>query len=165
MLLADGRRILPRGVRCDTKESDIVRLHPDFRMIVLANRPGFPFLGNDFFASLGTLHWVPMLINIIFKMVCITVSSINRWCIQRPCHRKPQFWIRIGTFASFRAFGWKKNFDFNSPSIFSIKKPCRSRIAYLSIFYSRSDQRRETFGGKKNSLIVIKLKLKHPIFL
>ena len=22
-------------------------------MIVLANRPGFPFLGNDFFASLG----------------------------------------------------------------------------------------------------------------
>ncbi len=56
MLLADGRRILPRGVRCDTKESDIVRLHPDFRMIVLANRPGFPFLGNDFFASLGAYH-------------------------------------------------------------------------------------------------------------
>lgn len=29
-------------------------MHPDFRMIVLANRPGFPFLGNDFFGALGT---------------------------------------------------------------------------------------------------------------
>ena len=33
--------------------SQIILVHPDFRMIVLANRPGFPFLGNDFFASLG----------------------------------------------------------------------------------------------------------------
>ena len=35
-------------------ESTIIR-HPDFRMIVLANRPGFPFLGNDFFASIGDM--------------------------------------------------------------------------------------------------------------
>lgn len=55
MLLADGRRILKRGIGSDIKEVDIIRLHPDFRMIVLANRPGFPFLGNDFFAALGTL--------------------------------------------------------------------------------------------------------------
>ena len=33
--------------------SNAIRAHPDFRMIVLANRPGFPFLGNDFFGSLG----------------------------------------------------------------------------------------------------------------
>lgn len=52
MLLADGRRILPAGVQ-SSAETDIIRLHPDFRVIVLANRPGFPFLGNDFFASLG----------------------------------------------------------------------------------------------------------------
>ena len=31
----------------------MVLIHPDFRMIVLANRPGFPFLGNDFFGTLG----------------------------------------------------------------------------------------------------------------
>lgn len=35
-------------------DSVIIR-HPDFRMIVLANRPGFPFLGNDFFASIGDM--------------------------------------------------------------------------------------------------------------
>uniref|UniRef100_A0A0P6CK90 von Willebrand factor A domain-containing protein 8 n=1 Tax=Daphnia magna TaxID=35525 RepID=A0A0P6CK90_9CRUS len=58
MLLSDGRRILPMGVRSDIKETDIVRLHPDFRMIVLANRPGFPFLGNDFFAALGDVFSV-----------------------------------------------------------------------------------------------------------
>ena len=29
--------------------------HPDFRLIALANRPGFPFLGNDFFSTLGDL--------------------------------------------------------------------------------------------------------------
>ena len=27
--------------------------HPNFRAIVLANRPGFPFLGNDFFRECG----------------------------------------------------------------------------------------------------------------
>jgi len=31
----------------------VVVAHPDFRMIVLANRPGFPFLGNDFFGAMG----------------------------------------------------------------------------------------------------------------
>lgn len=36
----------------DGRENVIV-IHPDFRMVVLANRPGFPFLGNDFFGTLG----------------------------------------------------------------------------------------------------------------
>ena len=44
-------------VRCltdkDLDSSSNIFVHPNFRMIVLANRPGFPFLGNDFFASLG----------------------------------------------------------------------------------------------------------------
>lgn len=34
---------------------NVIQIHPDFRMIVLANRPGFPFLGNDFFGTLGKL--------------------------------------------------------------------------------------------------------------
>ncbi|XP_060525989.1 von Willebrand factor A domain-containing protein 8 isoform X2 [Cylas formicarius] len=48
MILGDGRKI-SRGSGGD------IRVHPDFRMIVLANRPGFPFLGNDFFGALGDL--------------------------------------------------------------------------------------------------------------
>lgn len=58
MILSDGRKILPyrKGiVPDDDPSSDYIFTHPDFRMIVLANRPGFPFLGNDFFASLGDL--------------------------------------------------------------------------------------------------------------
>ncbi|XP_045461527.1 von Willebrand factor A domain-containing protein 8 [Harmonia axyridis] len=54
MILSDGRRIvkrIPEGV--DTKK--YIEIHPDFRVIVLANRPGFPFLGNDFFGALGDL--------------------------------------------------------------------------------------------------------------
>ena len=31
----------------------VIVAHPDFRMFVLANRPGFPFLGNDFFGAMG----------------------------------------------------------------------------------------------------------------
>jgi MoxR-like ATPase len=50
ILLGDGRRICQNK----TRESD-VELHRDFRLIVLANRPGFPFLGNDFFRELGDL--------------------------------------------------------------------------------------------------------------
>ncbi|KAI9009541.1 AAA domain-containing protein [Gaertneriomyces semiglobifer] len=54
MVLADGRRIRPpphAGETIDHKRDVIT--HPDFRMIVLANRPGYPFLGNDFFGSIG----------------------------------------------------------------------------------------------------------------
>ncbi|KAI9217524.1 AAA domain-containing protein [Blastocladiella britannica] len=52
MRLGDGRRILSDGSPEAAREGDIV-LHPEFRMIVLANRPGFPFLGNDFFRECG----------------------------------------------------------------------------------------------------------------
>ncbi|XP_044016608.1 von Willebrand factor A domain-containing protein 8 isoform X2 [Aphidius gifuensis] len=54
MILSDGRRIVP--INKTTKNNpNIISIHPDFRMIVLANRPGFPFLGNDFFGALGDL--------------------------------------------------------------------------------------------------------------
>ncbi|XP_067641687.1 von Willebrand factor A domain-containing protein 8 [Eurosta solidaginis] len=57
MVLSDGRKIVPAGeaeaAREEGHAGDIIEMHPNFRVIVLANRPGFPFLGNDFFASLG----------------------------------------------------------------------------------------------------------------
>ncbi|XP_059683052.1 von Willebrand factor A domain-containing protein 8 [Gavia stellata] len=54
MVLSDGRRIVANRAHVDGRENVIV-IHPDFRMIVLANRPGFPFLGNDFFGTLGDM--------------------------------------------------------------------------------------------------------------
>ncbi|XP_074047842.1 von Willebrand factor A domain-containing protein 8 [Macrotis lagotis] len=54
MILADGRRIVASAANVNGRENVIV-IHPDFRMIVLANRPGFPFLGNDFFGTLGDI--------------------------------------------------------------------------------------------------------------
>ncbi|KAI9590474.1 von Willebrand factor A domain-containing protein 8 isoform X1 [Glossina fuscipes] len=57
MMLSDGRKIVAPGDKdaalAENPTQDIVETHPNFRVIVLANRPGFPFLGNDFFASLG----------------------------------------------------------------------------------------------------------------
>lgn len=50
MTLADGRRIRPPGQELEL--NDIV-VHPDFRLIMLANRPGYPFLGNAFVRVLG----------------------------------------------------------------------------------------------------------------
>ncbi|XP_066591206.1 von Willebrand factor A domain-containing protein 8 [Prorops nasuta] len=56
MILSDGRRIVPFTESGDSKiDESKIQMHPDFRMIVLANRPGFPFLGNDFFGALGDL--------------------------------------------------------------------------------------------------------------
>ena len=43
MVLSDGRKIVPSDSAMEGK--NIIRMHQDFRMIVLANRPGFPFLG------------------------------------------------------------------------------------------------------------------------
>ncbi|KAM5289381.1 von Willebrand factor A domain-containing protein 8 [Ctenodactylus gundi] len=54
MILADGRRIVANSADVYGREN-VVMIHPDFRMIVLANRPGFPFLGNDFFGTLGDI--------------------------------------------------------------------------------------------------------------
>ncbi|KAM8718667.1 hypothetical protein ACLKA7_001387 [Drosophila subpalustris] len=53
MMLSDGRRIVAHGYSGNT--SNFIETHPEFRLVVLANRPGFPFLGNDFFAELGDI--------------------------------------------------------------------------------------------------------------
>jgi MoxR-like ATPase len=48
LLLADGRRL--------SRHQDgpgFIKIHPNFTLWVLANRPGFPFLGNDFFREVG----------------------------------------------------------------------------------------------------------------
>ena len=57
MRLSDGRRILcPEkflqvASSTTAEDSDIIWIHPEFKLIALANRPGFPFLGNDFFGK------------------------------------------------------------------------------------------------------------------
>ncbi|BGP19567.1 hypothetical protein JCM10213_000167 [Rhodosporidiobolus nylandii] len=51
MTLPDGRRIRPSSAS-SLNEGDIP-VHPSFRLILLANRPGFPFLGNPFLQVLG----------------------------------------------------------------------------------------------------------------
>ncbi|CAJ1443811.1 unnamed protein product, partial [Effrenium voratum] len=48
-LIEDGQLALPDGRRLASSDvgDHSLRVHPEFRMFVLANRPGFPFLGND----------------------------------------------------------------------------------------------------------------------
>ncbi|CEM28123.1 unnamed protein product [Vitrella brassicaformis CCMP3155] len=52
MALSDGRTITAHETD-DTNVGKTICVHPGFRMVVLANRPGFPFLGNDFFRECG----------------------------------------------------------------------------------------------------------------
>lgn len=57
-LLEDGELLLSDGRRCVRdhrmrRDKNIIVIHKDFRVIALANRPGFPFLGNNFFNRLG----------------------------------------------------------------------------------------------------------------
>eukprot|EP00079_Xenopus_tropicalis_P021730 XP_012813198.1 PREDICTED: von Willebrand factor A domain-containing protein 8 [Xenopus tropicalis] len=54
MILSDGRRLVANLSKLD-RRPNLIAIHPDFKMIVLANRPGFPFLGNDFFGALGDI--------------------------------------------------------------------------------------------------------------
>eukprot|EP00127_Corallochytrium_limacisporum_P004995 Clim_evm18s196 gene=Clim_evmTU18s196 len=59
MLLSDGRKIYASHAFHNTDQTEpehgVIRIHPEFRMFILANRPGFPFLGNDFFAAMGDI--------------------------------------------------------------------------------------------------------------
>eukprot|EP00605_Chrysophyceae_sp_TOSAG23-4_P000428 GSChrysophyteH1.ASY1.ANO1.485.1 assembled CDS len=55
LMLPDGRRLLHRNVwgQHYPEEANVLLVHPDFRLMVLANRPGMPFLGNNFFRECG----------------------------------------------------------------------------------------------------------------
>lgn len=53
--LPDGRRIRPRTANTTedaASDQDIV-VHPDFRLVLLSNRPGWPFFGNNFIEVIG----------------------------------------------------------------------------------------------------------------
>jgi MoxR-like ATPase len=54
MTLCDGRRVLSAATASQNAAGrKVLPIHPNFRVIALANRPGFPFLGNNFFSRLG----------------------------------------------------------------------------------------------------------------
>jgi MoxR-like ATPase len=54
-LVEDGELMLGDGRRISRHESGhgIISMHPNFTLFVLANRPGYPFLGNPFFKQIG----------------------------------------------------------------------------------------------------------------
>jgi hypothetical protein len=58
LLLADGRRISRHN-----DGPDIIPIHPNFSLWVLANRPGIPFQGNDFFREIGDCFSVRVISN------------------------------------------------------------------------------------------------------
>ncbi|KNC54048.1 uncharacterized protein AMSG_09710 [Thecamonas trahens ATCC 50062] len=59
MLLPDGRKLVaPEVAAALGSNAGLVPISPDFRVIVLANKPGFPFLGNDFYRECGDLFAV-----------------------------------------------------------------------------------------------------------
>eukprot|EP01124_Arcella_intermedia_P029907 TRINITY_DN642_c0_g1_i1.p1 TRINITY_DN642_c0_g1~~TRINITY_DN642_c0_g1_i1.p1 ORF type:complete len:1385 (-),score=366.10 TRINITY_DN642_c0_g1_i1:72-3695(-) len=57
MVLMDNRRLLSAKLfnQYPPNSPNLIRIHPNFRLIVLANRPGYPFLGNNFFNECGEL--------------------------------------------------------------------------------------------------------------
>ncbi|GAA5826620.1 hypothetical protein JCM11251_002821 [Rhodosporidiobolus azoricus] len=60
--LPDGRRVVPASSARMARRDDLV-VHPSFRLILLANRPGFPFLGNPFLQVLGDSFSTYALVN------------------------------------------------------------------------------------------------------
>ncbi|KAI6205157.1 Von Willebrand factor A domain-containing protein 8 [Aphelenchoides besseyi] len=60
--LSDGRRIQPPEIE-PLPDGKSIAIHPDFRLIMLANRPGFPFLGNDLFGVIGDLFSIHVVDN------------------------------------------------------------------------------------------------------
>lgn len=75
--LHDGRRLLSveryeqekfqvTGKR-QLVESEVIVVHPNFLLCVLANRPGFPFLGNNLFRECGDVFSVHIIENLDLK--------------------------------------------------------------------------------------------------
>ena len=57
MILPDGRKIVSQNSTAwqSSATDNLIPVHENFRMIVLANRPNWPFQGNDFYAECGEL--------------------------------------------------------------------------------------------------------------
>jgi MoxR-like ATPase len=64
--LPDGRKLLPKSKQHAKREQDVV-FHDDFRLVLLANRAGNGFLGNDFFGIIGDLFSVHCIENPEFE--------------------------------------------------------------------------------------------------
>ena len=103
--LADGRRIVPcihilyhknyfiemyslDQATMSNSDSVIVR-HPDFRMMVLANRPGFPFLGNDFFASIGDMFSCHAIDNPDLHSEMVKHFLLQNYCFKHDTFNRP----------------------------------------------------------------------------
>ena len=61
MRLADGRQLLapallPARGGGGAPDPRVIPIHPDFKLFVLANRPGWPFLGNDLLDDSQTIQ-------------------------------------------------------------------------------------------------------------
>ena len=92
----------------------IIKTHPQFRVFVLANRPGFPFLGNDFFG-----HWVnnnnntciPFVLFLLFPLIyqvmhlehmllIILILLLNFPCSENTDHQLMRAsWQRLSQFS------------------------------------------------------------------
>lgn len=68
-LVEDGELLLGDGRRLSSHETGpgIIPIHPDFTLWVLANRPGFPFLGNAFFRQIGDCFSTRVILNPDFQ--------------------------------------------------------------------------------------------------
>jgi hypothetical protein len=80
LVLNDGRRLLSQrrvnlehnkevslhshDVNYTACESDVIPIHPDFRLIVLANRPGYPFHGNNLYREIGDVFSIHVVDNL-----------------------------------------------------------------------------------------------------
>lgn len=73
MILSDRRRIS----KDPPLKSNDIQIHPRFRVIVLANRPGYPFHGNDFFRECGDIFSPHYLSNPISSNEITLLSSFG----------------------------------------------------------------------------------------
>lgn len=109
MTLADGRKIRPADQL--GAATDVV-VHPGFRMILLANRPGFPFLGNREFPTRSGVSEMPTDVRpLLLQLSCVcsaTPSHATLSLIPKP-NRRNEFSLslrRISTRRFFAPSSW-----------------------------------------------------------
>ena len=93
LMLADGRKVVrgrsggARGAGGDGNNGRLIHIHPEFRMLVLANPPGFPFMGNDLFRECGDVFSVFCLQNpdeeSEFALLVAEAPSVDRLIVRR----------------------------------------------------------------------------------
>lgn len=88
LVLFDGRKLVSKDkIPLRNPPSNLIPIHPQFKLFVLANRPGFPFHGNNLFRECGDVFSIHVIENLDLASEVRLLQSYGKDIDEKTIHR------------------------------------------------------------------------------